>query len=292
MSRVHKKLLGFLGLALVLGITAIAAGIPTVQEASANSSSANFDVMVTVASISFGATITNPQDGATLYDGHNHVAAINYTGASEIVVYLTAPNGTRVEIYRDNPSQSSGSINLPLNLSSYGEYTLEVEGRDMGGNFMYGDAVSFFYSAISATDRDNGIIRINLGPAVCRLSFSVFLFSDTEQNNLLIEYKVQNVASLPGYPDYVDIEIPGLASLAPDQQYTVSISACDCAGGNIPLENIEIVINGPISPPNTGSINVLGLTISRTDYIVTGLAAFFTVAIFAFFLLRRKKDQR
>ncbi len=160
------------------------------------------------------------------------------------------------------------------------------------GGVVVGDTKSFEYHAITAEDNGDGTIRVNLGPAVCRLRFQVFPENHTAGDEAIIDYTTDDLTGEPGYPEYVDIEIPGFYDLDPSLMYDVVISAFDCSGGTTPLEEVDIVVGGVVAPPNTGSINIFGLTISRIDYVVTGVLAFISVAIIAFFPLRRKKTSR
>lgn len=289
MSRVYKKILSLLGLALVIGVTVVAAGIPPVNDATATSS--EIGISVTIESSSFDANIVSPEDGAEFYDGNNNTATINYVGASEVEVYLISPSGTRTLIHSETPSESTGQISgLPLDLGEYGDYILEVNGLDLSGNTLPGDTVEFSFHAISASGNEDGTVHVNFGAAVCRLRFEVYDIEDTSFSNVLIDYFAEDLSGFPGYPNYVDVEIPGFAQLDGSTEYVVVVSAYDCAGGTSPLEEVEANLTGVINPPNTGSLSIFGIAITKTDYLITGLIMFAAVTIFAFFLLRRKKN--
>lgn len=295
MSRVHKKILGFFGLAFVIGTTVFAAGLPPVQDATATSGSSDIGVSVTVLTDSMAASIVSPVDGSTLYDGNDTKAVIDYHNTDVVYVYLQGPNDDApflVGTYTPVPGQDHGQFEMDLPLNDYGDYILTVKGEDGQGGAVDLDVTKFSYHAITGKDGGNGTIHVDLGPAVCRLQFVVYEQGDTAKTNPLINYMAENVTNLPGYPSFVDIAIPGFAELSGDKQYTVVVSAYDCSGGTDPMETIQIVANGVFNPPKTGSFSVFGLTISRTDYIVTGLITFFAVGIFALFLLRRKNQQK
>lgn len=296
MSRVYKKILSVFGLALVAGITAIAAGIPPVQDAAATTSnSSNVTVTVTIEGTSADSEILAPIDGVTLYAGNGDTASINYANASLVEAYLTGPDGVRTLIYSFSPTSGnvSGTINdIPLNLTDYGEYLFEVEGEDTNGGYFSGDAIQFFYHAITASSNEDGTIRVYFGSAVCRLQFHVYDKEDTTRNNSLLEYTADDLTIFPGYPEYADVEIPGFSTLDGDREYEIVVSAYDCTGSSTPLEEAEVIAKGIINPPDTGTLNIFGLTITRTDYVITGIITFVVVAIFAFFLLRRKKSER
>ena len=288
MSRAYKKILGFFCLVFVVSVTAIAAGVPPVHDASAAQS--DVKVSVTIQGTNFAAQITKPADGERFFDNNPVEATIDYDNATAIYVYLTDPAGNRTLIHSDSGMAPSDTFDLPLSLSLYGDYLIEVDGEDLSFNPVAGDAVMFSYHAIIAEGNPDSSVRVWRGPVVCHMRLQVFDISDTTRSNVLIEYMPADLSVFPGYPTYVDIEIPGFSDLDGDREYTVVVTAYDCS--NNELEQDDAVINGIINPPDTGSINILGVSIGRADYLITGLVGFSAVVIFAFFLIRRKKSQR
>ena len=293
MSRLHKKILSMFCLALVAGVTAFAAGLPSIQEASATTN--NIGVSVTINGQGFDAQIVNPTDGMVFFDGNTNNATINYENATAITVYLVSPDGTTSTIY-DNSAMSpqSGSINIPLALTQYGEYSLEVTGKDLLDNPMTGNSINFAFHAIVVSGNPDSSVRVEFGPAVCSLNLQVFDIADTARSDVLIDYTVDDLSGFLGYPNYADIEIPGFDDLDASREYTVVVTAFDCS--NDDLEEGEAVVQGidqgAIAPPNTGTISIFGLALSQTDYLITGVISFVAIVIVALFIVHRKKSQR
>jgi hypothetical protein len=292
---VYRKILSLFGLAFVAAVTAIAHGLPPAGE---SVSAAPSDVMVSVRITGGGeAIISAPADRTMFFDGNNNTATIDYAGAAVLSVRLIAPDSSVTEIYSFNHGSvgQTGSVTIPLSgfLSGYGNYTIEVDGYDSSGVYFSGDATSFRFHAISSgpDDRSN-VIRIHFGPVVCRLEIQVFAKDDVNRENLLINYFVNDLSKYPGYPAYVDIEIPGFNELDPNQQYAVFALASDCSGGFLEGVEFDMSSSGTVSPPTTGALSIFGLGLSRADYLITSLVIFFAAVVFAFFLIRRKKEVR
>lgn len=288
MSRVYKKILSLFGLAFVVAITVIAYGLPPAGE----DASATQDVILGVRIVAEGtAEISAPADGTVLYDGNINNAVVDYSGAAIIEVRLVAPDGTTTVIYSFSGAiDQAGSATIPLNsyLSIYGTYALEVDGYTSGGSFISGDATQFSFHAITVTpspDEGDGV-RVFFGPVVCKLNVQVFP-EGISSGTPLIDYSIDDLSVLPGYPNYVEIKIPGFAELDANQEYNVVITAFDCSGN--PLEETEVTLNGVMGPPNTGTFTIFGLSLSRIDYLISGLTIFFLAVFFALFLVRRKK---
>jgi len=295
MSRVYKRILSLFGLAFVVAITAIAYGLPPAgEDVSAQSS----DVVVGVRIINVGEIgISEPADGTVYYDCNNNVVAVNYTDIAILSVRLTAPDGTVTEIYSFNTSgvNQTGSATIPLEtfLSTYGTYAVEVDGYNAGGAYISGVSVSFQFHAITvepSPDRTKDV-RVYFGPATCKLNLRVFPESNTT-GTPLIEYLVEDLSTFPGYPVFADIEIPGFSELDGNQEYTVVVTALDCAGS--PLEDAEVDLAGigDLGPPSTGVISIFGLGLSRTNFLMGGLVVVFVVSLTLLFLRRDKKSTR
>jgi len=291
---VYKKLLSSFGLALVVMITAIAAGMPPVgQDASATDTDIKISLRVTA---SAEAEITSPAEGIVFYDGNLSGATVRHVGAESLEWRLITPGGGIIVIYSfDSELGEPDTATIPLAslLTTYGTYILEVDGYSLAKNYFSGDATSFDFHAITVgSSSTNDTIRVNFGPATCQLGVKVFTENDTGFENPLIEHLVTDLSIYPGHPNYADVKIPGFADLDANQEYVVVVSAFECGTGSL-LEEATFVVDGIMGPPKTGLFTLFGSGISHVDYLITGLIAFFAVAFLALFIIRRgKKDER
>ncbi|MDR3298204.1 MAG: hypothetical protein LBT19_02465 [Candidatus Nomurabacteria bacterium] len=287
MSRVCKKIAGLFGLAFVVGITAVASGIPPVQQASAVSGDVNVYFKV-VNNDEFSAQIVSPTEGSISYSDGGVTAKISYTDASSLSVYLTYPDGRQELVDTITPGDESGDFDLALPVYEYGDYTITVSGQDLNGSFVDGDAKAFSYRAITAeVSEDGDKVDVKYGSNVCMLGFQVYKATDTAREHPLLDPEYLISAAQSGeIPNLAEVAIPGFDQFGPDE-YTVVVTAYDCLD-NV-LDSDDVAMLGVINPPITGSINILGITISQTDYLITGLVVFVLAAIFALFLLGRRK---
>ena len=304
MSRVCKRIFGFLGLALVVGVTAFAMGVPPVRDAAAESQ--DVTVTVTVMDGEFMANILSPANGEIKYSGETTTATISYTNAKTLTVYVTGPDGVRQEIENYQPADSgSGSFNVEIpTTAGYGEYKIELEGTDLSGNPMVGSTIMFSYKGASAVVPDDedgtlvvepGSLTVSYGKGVCSLGFQVYAEDDTDLTNPLLseEYRVAVEPATDVVPLTKEVVIPGFADLAAGK-YQVLVTSYGCGDESEVVQDETIVTleraegGSAIEPPKTGVMNVLGMTVSQVDYIVTGVIVFVLAALFAIFLMKRK----
>lgn len=292
MSRVCKKIIGLFGLATVIGITAVASGIPPVQN-DASAASGNVNIEFRVYDANFEAQILSPADGSTYFSDDGVTARINYSNASTLNVYMTYPDGTRILVDGLSLGDASGTVDvtLPVTPGEYGNYILEVEGTDLGGSTVSGGTVTFAYRALTIESIEEDTIGVNYGSTVCRVGFQVYRVTDTNRENPLLdpEYIVDAPQQGGALPNFLETQIPGFAELGPDE-FEVVATAYDCSDNAI--DSDSTTAEGILAPPTTGAISIFGVTISRIDYIITGLAAFVLITIFALFLLRRQKKSK
>lgn len=303
MSRVCKKIFGLLGLALVVGVTAVAAGLPPVEDAIAAASQQNVTVQVTVVDGEFMANITSPSNGEIKYNGESVNVAVSYDNAQSLKVYLTGPDGVRQFVGDYTPSDyEAGNFEMGLPVDAgYGKYIVEVEGTDFSGSPMVGSTVEFEYKAVSTEPKDDedgtlvnepGSLTVSYGKGVCSLGFQVYAEDDVDLSHPLLEneYKVEVTPADAVVPVTIDVVIPGFANLETGKYRVVTTAyACGEDAEEVVDESVVVLEKAEgLEPPKTGVINVLGVTISQVDYVVTGVIVFVLVSLFAIFLMRRK----
>ena len=301
MSRVCKKVAGLACLAFVAGTTIVASGLPSAHQTSATSS--DVDVQFIVSDEKYMVEVKGIIDDSIIYSGATVKVKVNYAMASLVTVQLVQPDNTEVLVNTFVPTEPTGSFEDTLPVSDFGEYAVKVSGKDMQGNAMPGNAIAFRYKGASVVppseDGEDGAtaesIKIGYGEGVCKIGVQAYELSDSAKTHPLInpEYitEVPPVTSEPGEVE-IDRAMLGLGN----GKYALVAKAYDCLSGAI-IDSDETVIAdsepGVIEPPKTGAISILGVTVSQADYLVTGLVVFVLTAIFAVFLLnRRKKSTR
>ncbi|MFV0485440.1 MAG: hypothetical protein ACK5MU_04440 [Candidatus Saccharimonadales bacterium] len=275
----------------MIGVTVAATGLPPMQQASAVSN--DVEVSFKVVNDNFMAQIITPNEGDINYSDGGVTSKISYANAQTIKVYLTYPDGHQELINTFMPGDESGNFELDLPVNEYGNYTIMVSGTNMAGEAMSGDAKAFSYRAVTAgVNEDGDKVEVGYGSNVCKLGFQVYEITDTAREKPLLdpEYMLE-VEQTGEIPNFTEIEIPGLAELGPDE-FTVVVTAYDCLSDDV-IDLDEVIMNGVIQPPKTGAISILGVTISKQDYLVAGLVVFVFAAGCGIFLLsRRKKSKR
>lgn len=290
-SRVCRNITGLFGLTFVVGAMAVAAGSPPAQQASAASNDVN--VSFKVVDGNFMAQIITPTEGDVSYSDGGATAKISYANAQSVSVFLTFPDGRQELVDTVTPSDDSGEFELTLPVAEYGGYTVAVSGKDPTGNAMHGDAKAFFYRAVTAGMQEDGDkLEVKYGSNVCKLGFQVYQATDTAREHPLLapEY-LMDVAQTGELPNAVEVEIPGFETLGPEE-FAVVVTAYDCLN-DAAIDSEDVRMTGVVLPPATGAISVLGMTVSKTDYLITGLIVFVSASALALFLLgRRKKAKR
>ena len=290
MRRVRKKITGLLGLAFVVGAMAVAAGVPPVGKALAASNDVNISFKVVDGR--FMAQILTPADASISYSDGGVSAKISYSNAQSVGVFLTFPDGRQELVDTMIPDHDSGEFEVALPVDGYGGYTITVSGKDLTGSAMDGDAKAFSYRAVTAgVNEDGDKLEVTYGSNVCRLGFQVYRADDMAKENPLLDPEyMMDVAQTGDTPNLLEVEIPGFEKLGPDE-FTVVVTAYDCLNDDA-IDAEDIRMTGAVLPPATGAVSILGVTVSQTDYLITGFAVFVSAAIFALFLLGRRRKYR
>lgn len=290
MSRVCRKITGLFGLTFVAGSIIVAAGAPPVQQVSAASNDVN--VSFKVVDGNFMAQIITPDEGSTSYSDGGITAKISYSKAQTLSVSLAFPDGHHELVDTIIPADIDGEFEVALPVEKYGDYTVTVSGTDLTGSSMHGDAKAFSYRAVTAAINEDGDkVKVAYGSNVCRLGFQVYKATDTaKEHPLLNPEQTIEAAQTGNVPNSTEVEIPGFGKLGPDE-FAITVSAYDCLNDTA-IDTDDVNMTGMIQPPKTGAFSILGMTISQTDYLVTGLVAFVLAAAFALYLLCRHKKAR
>jgi hypothetical protein len=315
MSKIKKKLLGSLFFAMVAVVTGIATALP-LPSASAVSDSGSVQITVIAPTYSYSLGLTEPSSPFVTQDPVVPLA-ISYSNSNNILVYVcnkdvivdqcTAANSTLARSI--NPSTpNTGTINTNVTIPDFGRYQIWAQGYDQTSGVLMPQKpfvdVVYEHSLGIVPDSPvpgNPTGKIYFGLNVCSINVMIF----DKDDDLVREFKYEPTQEerSQGYLEYdfpldqpfevVDEESGQTAELPPLEKgdYRIVVQACDC--DDSVLEEVSTTISyQPIEPPNTGAINILGLTVSRVDYIIAGLVGFIAVAVFGVYLVLRKSHRR
>lgn len=310
MRKTRKKILGFMGLGLVVATTAIAATLPSPIAAAVTSSvtdtikvtvlSPNPDLVLTAEE---GSEITSPEYNFNVfYSSLIHIKAtlVNYDADGnvkfEAILWDTDLDG------------AAGSKDFSLNLDEYGGYgDFVITFKGNGAEGITAEQIlstSFIMDSVEVDvnpDTSSGTTEVT-PPDETVTTIETKIYSP-EGNLVRITKADVNTGTLyvydasgnllftieNGYKDgKLTIPMEGLPYS--DNYYTGEIvfrnAENKLVGGVIRLK-IKYQGTSPVVP-DTGSF-FQGLNISREDYLITGLIAFMAIGVVAFSIVARNR---
>ena len=290
MRKTHKKVLGLLGLVLVVATTVFAATLPG-PEASAVTNSVTDTITVRVVGAVPDVNIKNIENGEVLvaplksfgidYENVDTVTVtLQYTDKDGVV--HTYPIDSLVPDY----VAGSGEYNLDLDAEGYGygEYVLTVRGIGYDG-VSDEDIRKFSYYPLYAEateDEETGNYNLDLtykaddgtedGGKVAKIEINVY-----DENGKLVE----KMSPIKVTPPTTQVKLPFADLGLPSGKYTVAVSAYDKEGEKLYKDFLLTIDYEAITVPKTADTGGLfqSLNISKMDYLATGLIIFFLVAI-------------
>ncbi len=323
MRRTKKQILGFAGLAIVAIITAIAYALPTPNAAAEEgdeptpaSTSVDVQVRVLPDATQPALNLVSPSDGLVTSDSvievkasHSRVENITYT-----LSYYNEGSSTPVQVYSvDRPvSYEPGIDSFSLNLDDvveasgkerFGKYELAVQATAVDGTVLPVDRVTFEFVAITAVlkdhtaSNDDPILGVTLNESVDLLRIQLYnsrgepMFVDAAGNEE--PFMVPRSAMVFENGEAL-ITLPFEKYGIKPGDYQAVISAYNDSGDMMGMTVVdikyttELVPDGDIDTPNTGSTLFRDLNISHVDYLITGLFVFGIVSGFGLYLIHRK----
>lgn len=314
MQKRKKQLLGAVGLAAVVAMTAVAVSLPS-PEAEAKGYEAVVRVTVggggpdqpgTTASVSLfgifdqGEVVT---DTSKIQGTSAAVTTVTLTGSykdksGKVVTFTVAPENLQV-------STTDGGFEFEIDWKALGipydaEVTLVATGKTTDGRSVT-DSVRFYYRAatmqVNVDEKDklgNPQVEIEFNSSVKKMELQVY---DKQGNPVFVdsEGKPKTIILKESDLDYDTLKhklyLPMAEYNAASGDYDLVLVAYD-ADGNVLSMNTKTFKYERDTPeiPNTGSL--LGdLNISRADYLITGLIAFGAVMAFAIYLMIRRQKR-
>lgn len=323
MKQRKKQLLGVLGLLAVMAMTVLASLLPA-GNAAAEGEPAGPTTTIQVrveastdpdnpgpggpsSSVPYVQFVT-PVDGATVTRNEVTVTA-DYRNATSVKYILrradAGSTSDDIVVYEETfEGKESGTNNFVLRMNEYANkfdegFVLVAEISTESGSIV-SDAVKFTYRAVyvemakEPAKNDDPIANVQFNEEVTKLVFQVYDKSGKPvfvNNNGVEEPLIFTGDQLDHDKLALDVVLPMEKYGAKPGDYQLVVLAYNEAGETISMNLTDFQYRPDwIKNPNTGSV-LVDTNISRTDYLLTGLIIFGSVAAFAGFLIFRKKRQ-
>ena len=264
MKKTPKKVLGFLGLALVAAMTIFAAVLPNPEALAA--SSVVDTIVVRVLSSSPDVNIDSPSSGL-IFVNPNQTITFDYSKTNDVIVTMEKemPSGTPqvYTLFSASPDQAAGNDSVNLDLSEtiygYGEYTVRIRGNN-GGGIVDEDSIKFSYVPVSAeTEEDDaGKIETILNYDNDSADLDHFVINVYDDHGNLVSVLSDIIVEKPTKK----VELPFAKNKIPAGKYTVSVGAYDVNGELIYKTYDDVFVYDPVRVPNTGGF-FESLTVSK-----------------------------
>lgn len=309
-----KKILGLLGLFLVAAVTAFAAFMPQQRASATYSQSISDELQVRIVGEVPRVAFTTPVSG-TKFTTPQQALTFDYENVDHIQLRLTykGENGAERTKALDDfyVDYQAGTRIYPLNLDDYGYgvFQARVSGSHLDIENAVEDVIEFSYGAVDSnlgdgkTEYDeehpltsDPVIDLGVDPEDTRIghvTLCVYYGKGTDGK------PVEDMCPLEVNAPFDDVVLPFGEQGLPSGWYTVDIQAYD---GNDDLLDEEILTfyyklvennqaqpphtSGPSSPsspspesPDTGGAPFADLSVSRQDYLLTGLIVFLIAAV-------------
>lgn len=301
MKKTKKRVLGLLGLILVVVTTIFAVFLPG-PEASAEGGIDTVVDSITVRVTGTQPDILNikPENGSIfVYPDQNLSFDYENVEYLTITMYYTDKDSVthRIDLLTTDDPESfvdyvAGTYSKPLNLFAedfgYGEYRVHIEGIDLDGVKDIEDIAFSLYPVYGTVDEaDDGLTYSDLhydttNPDIKTIGIKIY----DENGNLVNIISPITVNS----PD-TRVELPFSENDLATGKYKIEITAYDATGVALYKPYVTYYYYENIPTPNTGGL-FKGLNISRTDYLVTGLLIFLSVAVLGIIFIVRGRNNK
>ena len=300
MKKHTKNAFGLLGLLLVAITTVFAASLPSPEVAALPS--VTDTIVVRVIGETPHVEIIEPSSDSIFVSPQQTISYIyDNVGTVTITVEYTDDDGEVHEYVLDtidgdyNPGEGTLDIDLSGPGFGYGHYVITITG-DHQSALPDEDSIEFSYYPVAGTvaeddDSDNAILELEYD-----------YDEEDEDNNeikeIIVVVKDEDGNPVPGIPPITvtppedTVVIPFGDNDMPGGNYIIEITAYDDDGQIASAFVIEYEFI-PTPVPNTGGL-LIGLNVSKSDYLATGLIVFFLVGVAGIVAIVRsnKKSRR
>ncbi|MBR3138039.1 hypothetical protein IKG41_01695 [Candidatus Saccharibacteria bacterium] len=303
MKRIHKRILGLCGLALVVAVTIFAAFLPT-PETQAISTSVTDTIVVRVIGTKPNIYFTSPGNDYDFLDP-NQSFTYNYEHIKEaefILEYIdeeghvhTYPLGTRT-IPEAEQDQGTGTLNINFEDygNNYGDYNVKIIGTGVDGD-AYENVIAITYWPITGTVEeieDTGDADVSLDYLANNDEITEIIINVYDENHNLIDVLSPIKVRVPSRKAVIPFSDTNL----PKGNYIITITGIGNDGQPLhepyPMNYYYEPIEVPSTDvPDTGSFFAT-TNISENDYLITGLLVFGIVGICGIFFIAKDKHKR
>lgn len=288
MKKTKKRVLGLLGLVLVIITTIFAAFLPG-PEASAEGGITSVTDTISVRVVGSVPDVLNvkPINGSVfIYPDQD--LSFDYENVEYLTITIRYTDKDDVEhiiplLEKDDPESFvdyiPGSYSTPLDLLAedygYGEYRVEIVGIGFNDVKDFETVEFALYPVVGeANEADDGKVYLDLQYDTENENINTIGINIYDENGNLVNVLSPITVNTPD----MRVELPFAENNLPTGNYRIEITAYNVEGDALYKPYITYYYYEMIPVPNTGAL-FSNLNISRTDYLVTGLIIFFLAAI-------------
>lgn len=301
MKKTKKRVLGLLGLVLVIVTTIFAAFLPG-PEASAEGGITSVTDTISVRVVGSVPDILNvkPINGSVfIYPDQD--LSFDYENVEYLTITIRYTDKDDVEhiiplLEKDDPESFvdyiPGTYSTPLDLLTedygYGEYRVEIVGIGFNDVKDFETVEFALYPVIGeASEADDGKVYLDLQYDTENENINTIGINIYDENGNLVNVLSPITVNTPD----MRVELPFAENNLPTGNYRIEITAYDAEGEALYKPYITYYYYEMIPVPNTGAL-FSNLNISRTDYLVTGLIIFFLAAILGIVFITKGRSNK
>lgn len=301
MKKTKKRVLGLLGLVLVVITTIFAAFLPG-PEASAEGGITSVTDTISVRVVGSVPDILNvkPINGSVfIYPDQN--LSFDYENVEYLTITIRYTDKDDVEhiiplLEKDDPESFvdyiPGSYSTPLDLLAedygYGEYRVEIVGIGFNDVKDFETVEFALYPVVGkANEADDGKVYLDLQYDTENENINTIGINIYDENGNLVNALSPITVNTPD----MRVELPFAENNLPTGNYRIEITAYNAEGEALYKPYITYYYYEMIPVPNTGAL-FSNLNISRTDYLVTGLIIFFLAAILGIVFITKGRSNK
>lgn len=301
MKKTKKRVLGLLGLVLVIITTIFAAFLPG-PEASAEGGITSVTDTISVRVVGSVPDILNvkPINGSVfIYPDQD--LSFDYENVEYLTITIRYTDKDDVEhiiplLEKDDPESFvdyiPGSYSTPLDLLAedygYGEYRVEIVGIGFNDVKDFETVEFALYPVVGeANEADDGKVYLDLQYDTENENINTIGINIYDENGNLVNVLSPITVNTPD----MRVELPFAENNLPTGNYRIEITAYNAKGEALYKPYITYYYYEMIPVPNTGAL-FSNLNISRTDYLVTGLIIFFLAAILGIVFITKDRSNK